>query len=173
MKREEAQVLVKAIEGLIEKDGGTPRVDVARVPGLPVVTRAETPAAHLDTSDKEALYQAFKRRLIDECAVDPILLHLLTARPEIVVEVEPRTMTLEGSTLKGRLARLMAAKWFTDTRLTGQVKAELMRTGTEPNGGNLSTALSDFVRDGFLTRDGAGFRLAPGVEISEQQIKVV
>lgn len=120
----------------------------------------------------EELYQRIKRRLIDECRVDPILLSLLTTSNSIEVQIEPRIETLTGTTLRTRVARLMAAGYFKETKRTGTVRTELGRTGADPGGGGqLAGILADFVRDGFLQRDGEGFQIAPGVQVTEKVIE--
>jgi hypothetical protein len=118
----------------------------------------------------EALYQAIRARILED---EPILLRALTTHPEIVVEVTPRVMTVEGSTMKGRVVRLMAGGWFGHAREVGEVRRELARTGTDPGGGGaLGIMLSKFVVDGFFIREGNAFVLAPGVKVSERELRV-
>lgn len=120
----------------------------------------------------ERLYRALKSRLIEDLKVDPILLKLLSVQPEIVVEVEPRVVLLEANTLKGRVARLMAAGWFGTARATGACRQELKRTGADPGGwGNLSDILGDYVKQGFLVRDGSDYLIAPGAKVSEKTLE--
>lgn len=134
----------------------------------------EPNAGAFDDPAIERMYHAFKNRLIDDARIDPILLKLLTTRPELEVEVEPRVVTLDGSTLKGRVARLMAANWFQTTRATAAVRKELARTGSDPGGGGtLGSVLAEYVRDGFLVREGEMYVQAPGVKITEKELKVV
>jgi len=177
MKRHEAEKLIATIREFID-DGAAPA-------SVPSTGRRDKPPAKVDPAaptngaaravlDEQAiedLYQLFKRRMIEDAAVDPILLHLLTVRPEIIVDVEPRSVMLDGSTLKGRVARLMAQGWFSGPRATGACRKELARTGADPGGGGtLSDILSGYVRDGFLLREGDGFQLAPGVKVSEREV---
>lgn len=139
----------------------------------PPVTGPGSPYGSVfDRVEFEELYQKIKRRLIDECRVDPILLSLLTTSNAIEVQVEPRIETLTGTTLRTRVARLMAAGYFKETKRTGTVRTELGRTGADPGGGGqLAGILADFVRDGFLQRDGEGFQIAPGVQVTEKVIE--
>lgn len=124
--------------------------------------------------DFEVLYQKVKRRLLNDLQVDPIFVKLLATQPEIMVEIEPRIVTIDGSSLKGRVARLMAAGWFKEARKSGAVRSELTRTGNDPgSGGRLSEALSEYVIQGFLTREGEAYMLAPGVKVSEKVLEVV
>ncbi len=128
----------------------------------------------LEAGQLELLYQAMKRRFIEELPDDPILVRLVASRPEIVVEIERRTVTLSASTLKGRLARMIVGGWFDAKRTTGGTRTELSRTGTDPGGGGqLSTALGEMVRDGFLVREGDGYARAVGLKVSEKEIGAV
>lgn len=119
--------------------------------------------------NEEEQYQRFKRRLIDECRVDPILLTLLTTSNAIEVQVEPRLETLTGTGTRARVARLLAQGYFTEARATGNVRKELARTGADPGGGGgLSDVLGNFVKDGFMVRAGEGYQIAPGVIVTEK-----
>lgn len=127
------------------------------------------PAAAVDF---EVLYQKVKRRLLDDLRVDPLFVKLLATQPEIMVEIEPRVVEMDGASLKGRVARLMASGWFKDPRKSGAVRTELARTGSDPgSGGRLSEALTEYVNQGFLTREGEAYVLAPGVKVSEKVIE--
>lgn len=130
--------------------------------------------AKLDAEQLENIYRQFKQRFIDELPQDPVLIHLLASRPEIILELEPRVVNLEWSTMKGRVARLIASGWFTSARKVYTVRMELARTGSDPGGGGtLGANLNDFVRDGFLVRDGDGFVVAPGIKVTEKIMEVV
>lgn len=171
---EQADAIGRAIANALQQLVMTPPTIKAAGVALPL-----TPAAASDggldrlTGDAfERLYRALKSRLIDDLKVDPILLKLLSVQPEIVVEVEPRIVILEANTLKGRVARLMAAGWFGTTRMTGACRQELKRTGADPGGtGNLSGVLGDYVKQGFLVRDGDGYLMAPGAKVSEKTVE--
>lgn len=187
-KRELVQALNGAIGQALDRwERGRPAVGAQTAPAsaldrphqpLNADQKAETEriAAAASTSggqDFEALYARIKRRLIDEARVDPVLLHLLTkGSPEMVVHIEPRIEEVTATTLRGRVARLMAAGWFAGARATSAVRKELARTGTDPGGGGtLGDVLSKYVVDGFLTRDGDGYLLAPGVKVTEHRLE--
>lgn len=142
--------------------------EAARIQAAGIAGKIPTEAA----VDFEVLYQKMKRRLLDELKVDPVFVKLLASQPEIMVEIEPRVIEMKANSLKGRIARLMAAGWFKGGKLTADIKRELVRTGSDPGGG-LSPALGDFVLDGFLTREGDGmYNLAPGVKATEKVLTV-
>lgn len=120
----------------------------------------------------EKMFQAFKARWIEEAAVDPVLLHLATTRPEMIVDVERRVVELNGGTdLKGRIARLLAQGFFKEPRRGAEINRELARTGTEAAGNRLSEALFWLVQAGFLVRDGLTYQAAAGVKVTERTIE--
>lgn len=162
------KVLAQAVDGSSLVKNMSDPIGVTKV-GI-IGHKAGTGTQTVTMTDSVKLFEQFKKWLLDDLREDPVFVQLLAQRPELVVEFTPRRVTLQGDTLKGRIARLMASGWLGVTRTTGAVRTELKRTGTEPNGGNLSTALGEFVRDGFLTRDGDGFILAPDVKITEKEL---
>lgn len=153
------------------KREATPRQSADRHPAQARTSVSSAPAGgssngHVD----EALYQAIRARILED---EPILLKALTTHPELVVEVTPKVVTVEGSSMKGRVVRLMAAGWFDEPRETGDVRKELARTGTDPGGGGtLGIMLNRFVVDGFFIRQGGAFVLAPAVKVSERELRV-
>jgi hypothetical protein len=170
MTKDDAETIIKCIRSLV--DDGKAREVVAQSPdGAKLVKPSAPPMVPRGNDvDLEKLYDAFKARLIDECRVDPILLQLLTQRPEIVVDVEPRVVTLDGSSLKGRIARQIAAGFFDTPKTQGACRTELRRTGSDVNSGNLSTAFNDFVKDGYLTREGDAYVKAAGLKITQKEL---
>jgi hypothetical protein len=125
-----------------------------------------------DEPKLEELYQSFKNRLLEELPVDPVLLHLLSVRPEIIVDVERKVIELDGSTdLKGRIARLIAAGFLSQHRARGAIVNELKKTGTEPAGNRMSEAMDWLKRAGFLIFDDDEWIAAPGVKVTERSIE--
>lgn len=126
-----------------------------------------------DDASFERLYLRIKNRIIDEAHLDPVLLKILTTRPEIIIDVEPRVLELKGDSLRGRIGRLMAAGWFADKRDVGTVRRELARTGADPGGGGtLGAVLKEFQRDGFFVLEGSEFKMAPGVKVTDRALEV-
>lgn len=128
---------------------------------------------HFDDPKLEELYQAFKTRLLEELPIDPVLLHLLTVRPEILVDIEKRTVNLDGTgaDLKGRIARLIAAGFLSQPRRANDISNELARTGSSPAGNRLSEALDWLKKAGFLILDDRFWIAAPGVKVTERTIE--
>jgi hypothetical protein len=184
MKAHEADVLISGFKQLVEKlvDG---REVVATGPtgdrlvkpnghAKPEPPALPSPRSAMGQDDLEKVYQYIKRRLLDDLAVDPIFMQLLAVRPEIEVLLERRKVTLDTSTLKGRVARLIAQGFFASAKATSAVRAELKRTGSDPGGGGgLSDVLGALKRDGFLTDMNGGYVLAPDVKVSERDVTVV
>lgn len=133
----------------------------------------EPSADAFEDAAMERMYQAFKNRIIKESAIDPVLLQLLIVRPEIELEVERRVTSMDTSKPKGRIARLISQGWFDqEPRGSGQVRSELVRTGSDPGNASVGTALADLTREGFLERSGERYVKAPGVKISEKELAV-
>ena len=66
----------------------------------------------------------------------------------------PRRISVDGTTLRGRVARLLHDGWFDVARSVGGTRTELARTGADPGGsGNLGSILGDMKRDGFLVEE--------------------
>jgi hypothetical protein len=188
MTKHEAQAIASAINGALgsvlgkltqgepapeRKAGMTPlqgrpiddngKIEFKRPP------EAVTPAA----MEFEALYQRIKRRLIDECRVDPILLQLLTkSAPEVEIQIEPRIVRLDGTSLRGRIAILAKDGFFKTPRSQADTNRELRRTGAEAHSGRLSEAFTSLVNDGFLSREDDGYQIAPGVKFTGAALEV-
>ena len=182
MNRIEAEKLVATIQSLVDRSdepmpkGGVIPVKLKeaprgngsadRYPDGNMVAGVQPPK-----DDFEALYQRIKRRFLDEAKVDPILVQLIAAQPEIVLEIEPRTVALDSTSLKGRIAVLAARGHFAEWRTQGEIKRELVKTGPEPAGNRLSEAVTWLVNDGILERDPApSYRLAAGVKVTQREL---
>lgn len=151
-------------------EAATPEVNLAQHT-LEGTGSAGDTVQKFDDPKLEALYQAIKGRLLEELPVDPVMLHLLTVRPEIIVDVERRTVQLEATELKGRIAQLIAAGFLAEPRRPNHIANELERTGTKPAGNRLSEALDWLKRNGFIVRDGDNVIAAPGVKITERTLE--
>jgi hypothetical protein len=175
VKKSEGDRLIQTIRELMDEDrgGDTRRREVSNGPAQIAAGPATVVSKlQIDRDQLEAIYVAIKNRLIDELRVDPILLQLIAQRPEIVVEIEPQIVTIDGATLKGRIGRLIAGGWFMERRATSAVRRELARIGNDPGGGGtLSEKLSELKREGFLISEGDGWLQAPGIKISERVLE--
>lgn len=191
LTKQEADALIDTIRGFVDKGQGAQRaVDLTladkagslkagqRTAGTVTGTALVALAADgngntgLTADQIERLYQIFKARFIDDAKVDPVLLHLVTTRPEMILEFERKIVSLDAKSMKGRVAQLIASGWFKDIRATSAVRRELARIGSDPGGGGtLSDQLSSLQRDGFLTREGDGWQVAAGIKITDKQLE--
>lgn len=127
--------------------------------------RAAAPAAALDM---DAIYAEVKRR----AATDPSLIKVLASKPEIEVTIERKIVQLDGVSLKGRVARLIAQGFMREGVTQGGTRNELKRTGGDVNTGSLSKVFGEFVRDGFLTLEsGDRYKPAPGIKTSTKELR--
>lgn len=119
--------------------------------------------------DDDASYAAFKRRLL----ADPgVIVVLNDVRPALSVRTERPTLEIDGSTLKGRLAKLIHEGFFRAARPAGDVLKECQRRGwlTANNRSNhLAPPLGDLTEMGFLTREDAGYQAVPGMKITQSE----
>jgi hypothetical protein len=115
----------------------------------------------------EALYQQLLARLVDDAAKDPVLLKVLTQRPELQVHVQRQVIEVDGETLRGRIARLMADGLFDrEAQTTSTVLGELARRGFSTAAPNVSKELGELARMGFLTRDNKWYRSVPEMKVN-------
>jgi hypothetical protein len=114
------------------------------------------------SGDEEALYQRFKARLMQDA---PVLIKVLTDRPEIEVTVEKRIIEVSTSKVLGRVAQLYAKRWFKEGKGFSETQKELQRTGPGVNPASFTDALKELVKLGFLSReqDGKYLEVAGGV----------
>jgi len=104
---------------------------------------------------------------------DAILAKIATLRPEILIEVTPKTMAFDGDSAKGRLARMVARGLFDEAIKPGVAIKEFARTGGAIHPSRLSEYLGDFVSAGFLTREGDTYVKAPGLKVTTKELQVV
>lgn len=118
--------------------------------------------------DNEAMYQAIKRRLIEELPSDPAVMRIVVSKPELRVQVERAFIEVDGKTPKGRVARLLADGWFDgEGKTQSGTRSELSRTGPDTNSGTISTIFTGLVKDGFLTAEAGGlFRSVAGMKVN-------
>lgn len=132
----------------------------------PVSATSAALATHESPASLNGLYEEFRRRLLAE----PAVLRVLALKPELNVEVKRAVVEVDGASLKGRIARLIAARWFDgEGRTQGATRTELRRTGPDPNAGNVSTVFSQFVKDGFLTAESGNLYRS----VSDMKVNIV
>ena len=125
----------------------------------------DEPRAHSDewTTDGERLYQAFKRRLLQE--KDPGIVALLSHRPELHVKIDRPVLELDESTLRGRLARLIVDGFFDDAKTGNAAFVELKRRGVSTAKPNVYRELDKLAEMGFVTKESEGYQKTPDAVI--------
>ncbi len=115
------------------------------------------------TFDVDALYQAIKARLIDEA---PAILQVMVGRPELAIHITRATITVDGDTLRGRIARLITEDFFSKARTSAEVLSELERRGDKPSNIELGNELKALMKLGFFTRDNKWLSLVPDMVVN-------
>ncbi len=166
-KRKEPEVTGEEADRLRTENAELKR-RLAALEGAPAApSQAASTAAPVSlegTFDNERLYQAIKERLVKEA---PGILKVLTIRPELEVKVERRTVQADGSSLKGRIAQLIAEGFFNDGKTQSAARSELKRRGSDPNSGNLWREITALQKDGFLTKEsGDAYRAVEGMKVN-------
>lgn len=176
MEKHEADALIKTIRSFVEggkqEITGEPLKIGPMVPMPPANGNGKPTPTALSRDAMEDVYQYVKKRFIDEAKIDPVLLNLIMVQPEIILEFERRVETLDGSSIRGRVAKLIATGFFATARATGAIRKELARLGNDPGGGGgLGEQLSNLAKAGFLLREGDGWLVAPGIKITSKQLE--
>jgi hypothetical protein len=135
----EVKALKKQIDDLQAK--------LAQAAHAPGAARSSATLAPAEMHSVDAIYEELKRRLL----ADPVVMRVLQEKPEIEVLVEKKTVQIDGSSLVGRVAQLLAKGFFDGGATNAGTRAELKRTGPDVNNANLARVLSQFVKDGFMT----------------------
>jgi hypothetical protein len=141
------------------------------------LTERESPAAHPGPDDAfvdgalaafDQFYGRIKARLIADLPSDPRVMEIVLARPELRVKVERHVITVDGETLRGRLARLLADGYFNEAQTTSTAMQELSRRGFNTAPPNVAKELGELARMGFLTRDNKWYRA-----VAEMRVNIV
>jgi hypothetical protein len=121
------------------------------------------------SSFTDAGYEMLKSLLLN----DPqVIAALENARPTLRITTTQPTINWDGSTLKGRLAKLIDEGFFKNPRPPADVLKECQRRGwlTSNNRSNhVALPLADITEMGFLTKEDAGYQAAPGMKIENIQ----
>lgn len=179
-----------AVDGFFEDDGDTgagaavaegarvgaeaPRAATS-VPRPTLLPEGSVPGAGLSVEEFDWLYNAIKERIIADAQIDPVLIHLATSRPELVVQFEPRVVKLNRTDgVRGRVAGLIADGFFDESKAPHAVRQELKRLGNDPGGGGtLYDVLKNFARDGFLVVESDRYSVAPGLKVTKEELQAV
>ena len=177
--REEAAALRKQVDTLQrqlqEIHAKIPKTELEswNVPPAPSADPQPTPRERPLTATSLPLgtWPAIRAQILSD---EQVLMKLATLRPEIEITVERRVQAIEGGSLKGRVAGLIARGWInSEPKRPGEINKELNRTGGQVHPANLGRALNDFVLDGFLTRENDGYAKAPAIKVTTRELQAV
>jgi hypothetical protein len=139
--------------------------------------RAPTPRTFSveESLDNEALYQAFKARLIEELPGDPRVMSIVVSRPELHVKVTRQTIEADGDSVTGLIGKLIAEGYFDAGVSSAATLKELQRLGRSLSPGTLYPAMDKIATMGFLTiedgKDDRGrarreYKAVPGMKVN-------
>jgi hypothetical protein len=136
-----------------------------------VLTMADAPQRTKFRGDEpiadEAMYQAFKARLIEELPSDARVMEIIVSRPELRVRVKRHVIEIDGSSLRGRIGRLIAEGFFGQARTSAQLLDELLKRGADrPSNIELGLELKALCEMGFFTRDNKWYSLVAGMKVN-------
>ena len=123
-----------------------------RIPEIPNVIGSIHSPANLDAGGvnpvfaSEEVFDAVIARLKKR----PEILRVAFAEQRIEIDYQPVTITVEGDTFKGRVARLIRSGFFDEPRTNGEVTAILNKTGKPVHASNVSRDMKYFVETEFL-----------------------
>jgi hypothetical protein len=130
---------------------------------------AETPAAVRTAGEGwwpetlDTIYAQVRQRLLSD--PDPGILEVLARRPEIRVKVERPILQLDDSTLRGRLAHLVADGFFDEPAAGNAAFNELKRLGfaiARSGCRNVYREMNKLAEIGIVTVEAGGYQKAPG-----------
>lgn len=167
--RRQVDVLVNQVEELTtQMKRGRPTVapdTVDRIRYTPP-PGTSTPSVRAWEAEEEARYGRIKARLIEELPREPVLLQVFVQRPELRVEVERHLITVDGATLRGRVARLIEYGFFAKPRTSSDILGELGRRGATPSNIEFGNEMKALVTMGFFTRENKWYSLTENAAVN-------
>ena len=125
---------------------------------------APSAAAGASTAiDENALYERLLARLLKAAP----LVKLTTTKPEIEVHRQRQVIEVSHSTLKGRLAGMIADGFFDDPVTGSAAYGELReRRGFSTSKPNVYRELDNFAEMGFVTKEEGGYKAVAGMKVN-------
>jgi hypothetical protein len=118
----------------------------------------------------EEIYRFVRGKLAQEIqAGDALLAHVLMDVPELKVTRQRRTLQMSDTETPGRIAVLIAEKFFDSPQNSGTVTKEFKRRGwfsVKTSNAAVLRPLTDIAEMGFLTRDGVAYQAVPGMKVN-------
>jgi hypothetical protein len=132
----------------------------------PKVSFAEAPAVDLDAIAAEVF-----RRL--QTNPEFSSLHVSAEKPELSVTVQRKVIDLDASTLRGRLAQMIAQGFFESARNGNTAYNELQRVGFRTAKPNVYRELDNLASMGFLTKEpSGGYQAVADMKINIREVEV-
>jgi len=135
----------------------------------PGVEEIASKIAKLDTANGnlDAIYRYIVDRACRE--QEPAVLSLLAERPELMVNVQRKTIQMDGVTLRGFLATLITEKFFDTPKNGNQAFQETQRRGRRTAKPNVYRELDGLTELGFLVKEESGYQAVAGMKIRIQE----
>jgi len=121
----------------------------------------------------EEVYAHIRNMLLADGQMLAAVAKVQASRPEIVIELRPRMISYDGSSAKGRIAKMIADGLLDEPCKPGVIIKEFKRTGGEIHPSRLSNYLSEFVSDGMLIRDDGLYQKAPGLKVTKTELQAL
>jgi len=116
--------------------------------------------------DIEGFMANIAARVIEQIRKDPVLIRLAVEKPAVEITVNRKVVTMDDSTIKGKIAKLLHEGWFAQERNAAETHAEVVRRGMAPKTPQVRSweALNEFCSLGLLYRNDKQYTAAPDVE---------
>lgn len=153
---EEIEEMSAAVEDKLDVLIGLMTRNAAASPATPhdITAPQATLVSNVAPSEDE-MYQRFKARLIKEA---PKLLQVLNIKPVINVRDKEEVIEVDGSSLRGRVAKLIASGFFDQTIAGNAAFVELKRAGFSVAKPSVYRECDKLAEMGFLTKESDGYR---------------
>ena len=114
------------------------------------------------TVDTGELYQTILARLLKE----PAIIKLQTRKPELQVTETREIIDLSDTTLRGRLAKLIAKGFFDEPKNGNTAFNELKRLGFPTAKPNVYRECDALTAMGFLTKEASGYQAVSDMKVN-------
>jgi len=152
----------------------------ARLDKIPITERRDwdaEPDAPSPPSSSGSLpvdwLQQVRTKLLADAQVLAAVARIRELRPEIVIDVTPTTISYDGGSPKGRLAKMIRDGIMNEPVKPGVLIAEYKRTGSEVHPSRLSEYLGEFVQNGWVIRLEGMYQKSPVCKVTTRELQAV
>jgi hypothetical protein len=125
--------------------------------------------AKLKVSQEDAIVAKVLERL--KASPEFAALQISAEKPELSVTVQRKVIDVDGSTLRGRLAQMVAEGWFNDPMTGNAAYNELQRRGFGTAKPNVYRELDKLAEWGFLTKESSGgYQAVQGMKVNIREV---